>query len=584
MADDVEKIIIEVEERGVQSTDKSMEDLNETLRDNKKANEEASEEQEEYNKTLGDTIKDTKIFGVSLNSLSASFKATTGAIKASVSGLKLFKIALAATGIGLLVIALGSLVTFFTRSQEGSDKLSKALRIVGNIINVLLDRVSDFGGGLMKLFSGDIKGGLSDMRNAFVGIGDAITENIARAIELERQMIQLREASLNLTIQEAGYRQRIAESREVMNDTNKLMSERLKAGQDALVFEKQLANARIFNLELQKTMLEEGLKESDSRHEDLVEIANLEAQIINAETARAQASIRVRNRLQSLEREDLAEREKNYKDHLDRLATMEGEKAQEESTARTEQNTERVIEWQNLSDQEQQIAKETSKALGLIGKHQAVLNKQNQKERVLLEDETNEAVLDGRVELLGGIAALFGQESKLGKAAAISQAIINTWRGVSSVIADTLLPTVAKPAFIAATIAQGLAAVRRITAVSLPQIQIKESSFAEGGHISGASHNSRAGGVRILAEGGEFIMNKKSMAMPGVAGLMESINSLGSRGASSPGIFAQGGYVPSNLEQMNLEQAIQSQRPVLVIEDFFTEVNSIQVTEDLSSL
>ena len=151
------------------------------------------------------------------------------------------------------------------------------------------------------------------MRNSFVGIGDAITENIARAIELERQMIQLREASLNLTIQEAGYRQRIAESREVMNDTNKLMSERLKAGQDALVFEKQLANARIFNLELQKTMLEEGLKESDSRHEDLVEIANQEAQIINSETARSQASIRVRNRLPSMEREHSAEREKNYK-------------------------------------------------------------------------------------------------------------------------------------------------------------------------------------------------------------------------------------------------------------------------------
>ena len=102
--------------------------------------------------------------------------------------------------------------------------------------------------------------------------------------------------------------------------------------------------------------------------------------------------------------------------------------------------------------------------------------------------------------------------------------------------------------------------------------------------INGASHNSPAGGVRILAEGGEFVMNKKSMALPGVAGLMESINSLGASGASRGGVFAQGGYVPSNLEQLNLEAAIQAQRPVLVVEDFFSEVNSIQVTEELSSL
>ena len=74
------------------------------------------------------------------------------------------------------------------------------------------------------------------------------------------------------------------------------------------------------------------------------------------------------------------------------------------------------------------------------------------------------------------------------------------------------------------------------------------------------------------------------MALPGVAGLMESINALGVTGMSSPGIFAQGGYVPSNLEQLNLERAIQEQRPILVVEDFTSEVNTIQVSENLSRL
>ena len=569
MADEVEKIIIEVEEKGVQSTDKAMESLNDSLKQNSQANKEATEEQEEYNNTLTDTIKDTKIFGVSLNSLSASFRATTGAIKTSVSGLKLFKIALAATGVGLLVIALGTLVTFFTRSQEGADKLSEALRVIGNVINVLLDRVSDFGGGLLKLFSGDIKGGLSDMRNSFVGIGDAISENIDRARELERQMIQLREASLNLTVQEAAYRQVIAQSREVMNDTNQLMSERLKSGKAALEAEESLSNIRIFNLNLQKDLLEEGLKESKTRHDDLVAIAELEAQIINAETQRAQGSIRIRNRLQGLEKEAAAERAQMLEDA--RQANIDFdldlvERAEKTSDELLGIETDLTIDLSKLK----LIQLEDSEAIAAA--------------ELKLARETNSALWEGRAALAGGIAELFGQNSITGKAAAITQATIDTWAGVNSIIRDPLLPTVAKPAFIAAAITQGLASVRRIQAVELPQVQVVSSPFGQGGMISGASHASPAGGVRVLAEGGEFIMNKRSMAMPGVAGLMESINSLGSRGTSSAGVFAHGGHVPSNLEQLNLEAAIQAQRPVLVVEDFFSEVNNIQIAEDLTNL
>lgn len=569
MADEVEKIIIEVEEKGVIATDKAMESLNDSLKENSEMNKEATEEAEEYNNTLTDTIKDTRIFGVSLNSLSASFKATTGAIKTSVSGLKLFKIALAATGIGLLVIALGSLVTFFNRSQEGADKLSQALRVIGNVINVLLDRVSDFGGGLVKLFSGDIRGGLSDMRQAFVGIGEAIAENIERAIELERQLIQLREASLNLVVQEAAYRQVIAQNREIMNDTNQLMSKRLKAGKAALDAELQLSNVRIFNLNLQKDLLEEGLKESKTRHEDLLEIAVLEAAIINAETQRAQGSIRIRNRLQALEKEGAKE-----------TVIIEEEKFEE----LLEIQLEFLLDVDELLDDamEREEARDVERRNGIFRNNQAILKAiEEEKEAELAKDMI---VWDSRAALAGGIAALFGQNSKIGKAAAVSQAIIDTWGGVNTILRDPLLPTVAKPGFIAAAIAQGLASVRRIQAVPLPQVEVVETPFGQGGVISGASHRSPAGGVRVLAEGGEFIMNKRSMAMPGVAGLMESINSLGSRGTSSAGVFAHGGHVPSNLEQLNLEAAIQSQRPVLVVEDFFSEVNTIQASEDLSSL
>ena len=584
MADEVEKIIIEVEEKGVKDTDRAMDSLNDTLAENSEANEEASESQEQYNRTLTDNIKDVRIFGVSLNSLSASFKATTGAIRASTSGLKLFKVALAATGIGLLVIALGSLVVFFTRSQEGADKLSKILGVIGAVINVILDRISDFGGGLVKLFSGDIMGGLRDMRNAFTGIGDAIGENIQRANDYQAALIRIRDANIILTVEFAKTNQRIAQAREASNDLNNTLLDRIEFTKVALRQQENLANAQIGFLKIQAANLKANLESSKTRSEDLQEIADLEAEIINKETQRALASIRIRNRLQVLEKEQIKERAEALEEFREGQAIAQAESDQADAERRQNVTAERLESEQITANGILDINVDLAEKLRVIQE----LNEKNQKASAQATKDfhilQNEAIADSAQALFGGLAALAGQNSAFGKASAIAEAIINTFKGVTAVLGDATLPTIAKAAFVAATIAQGLASVRRIQSTPLPQVQTVESVFAEGGMIRGASHNSPAGGVRVLAEGGEFIMNKKAMGLPGVAGLMESINALGSSGKSAPGVFAHGGFVPSNLQQLHLESAIQSQRSVLVVEDFTAEVNTIQVSEELSSL
>ena len=65
-------------------------------------------------------------------------------IKNAVKGFKSLRVAIAATGIGLLVIALASLVSFFTKTQRGADKLSQAMKGIGAVVDVLIDRVSSF--------------------------------------------------------------------------------------------------------------------------------------------------------------------------------------------------------------------------------------------------------------------------------------------------------------------------------------------------------------------------------------------------------------------------------------------------------
>ena len=57
----------------------------------------------------------------------SAFKGIAGGIKKAVLGMKTFKGALISTGIGALVVAVGSLVAYFTQTQRGAEKLEVAM-------------------------------------------------------------------------------------------------------------------------------------------------------------------------------------------------------------------------------------------------------------------------------------------------------------------------------------------------------------------------------------------------------------------------------------------------------------------------
>ena len=92
--------------------------------------------------------------------------ATTGTSKA----MKILKIAIASTGIGLLVIALGSLVAYFTKTQRGADILSKAMAGISATVDVLIDRASALGEKLFKAFK--------DPKKAIKDLGQFLVDNI----------------------------------------------------------------------------------------------------------------------------------------------------------------------------------------------------------------------------------------------------------------------------------------------------------------------------------------------------------------------------------------------------------------------
>lgn len=95
----------------------------------------------------------TQANAASTKKLSIAQRASAVATGIGTKALKVFKFALASTGIGLLVVALGSLISFFSRSQKGIDFLKIKMASLGAVVDVIIDAFSAFGEAIFDVFS-----------------------------------------------------------------------------------------------------------------------------------------------------------------------------------------------------------------------------------------------------------------------------------------------------------------------------------------------------------------------------------------------------------------------------------------------
>ena len=117
----------------------------------------AEKEVKEVKKEIKEATKEQTLFSDATEKLRGSFNKLKGGVRKVIATFKGLTGAIAATGLGLLVIALGSLVVYFTKTQAGADKVSEAMAGIGAAVDVVVDRVSNFGASVLKLFKGDTK-------------------------------------------------------------------------------------------------------------------------------------------------------------------------------------------------------------------------------------------------------------------------------------------------------------------------------------------------------------------------------------------------------------------------------------------
>ena len=293
----------------------------------------------------------------------------TAANAAGTKGLKLFKIALLATGIGAIVVAIGALAAGFLSTQRGVDAVNKVLiplkvvmqRLWGivqelgtaivdafsnpqqtikdlwqalkeNIINRITgiaDQFKALGKIIRSAFSLDWEGvkegaaefgestlqvmtGVDDLTGkvaaGFKSLGAEISlaaDEGARLAEIKKE---LEELAITTALEEGKLSRIFQEQREILNDVNKSNKERLIAANKAIE-----ASGRSKDLKLQELalLIEEQqlkMKQNDSDREAQLELAKLQAQRDEIEADNIKENLRIRNTANGIIKAQEAER------------------------------------------------------------------------------------------------------------------------------------------------------------------------------------------------------------------------------------------------------------------------------------
>lgn len=253
-----------------------------------------------FGTSMGDISKTLGTIKGGFLKLNLAIGGTTEATTLTSKALKIFKVALASTGIGLLVVALGSLVAYFTKSQEGSNVLSKVMGQLGQIVSTVTDYFIKLGEAIVKAFKnpGEAvkkfwriltnKEEREEFKKSLEGIGKDIEERQKRRLALTERQQALEKAMIDYTVEKATLQAEIEKQREIAADkANRTAAERLAANLKAQELTAQLYDKeKKFAQERLDILIEENSL-SESMNKDLQAEADLKAELISLEGQRA---------------------------------------------------------------------------------------------------------------------------------------------------------------------------------------------------------------------------------------------------------------------------------------------------------
>ena len=462
---------------------------------------------EELQKEMSNLGKETKKVAQENSILAKGKQAFTdmkAGIKGATAGFKGLRGAIAATGIGALLIAITALVSYFKNSEEGSRKLAIAMEALGIITGKIMDFFSNLGQMIFWAFT--------NPKEALMNFVDLIKENLINRFEGLLELIPQLGKAINALFKgnfsEAGkiaadavgkvvlgvedVTDKVADATQevikfgktVVAEVNEaiavatLLVDQFRAirnAQQALIVENANLNKE---METQQKIAEDTNRTYEERKEALEKVG--EAQVKLAENLANQAKLEEQNlRLQISQESNYEKREELETSLAEAIATrIDAETALETrrlDAARITVELEREelerkqairdklkemeledIENEFVRAQEELAAaqqrdleelerlKATEEEKQKVKEFYAGKSDKLKKEQALFEENLQKQVTEANLQVASGalsaLSNLVGQNTAAGKAAAIASTTIDTYMAAQKAYASQLLP------------------------------------------------------------------------------------------------------------------------------------------------
>lgn len=254
----------------------------------------------EVSDDAADAAGNLALMGVSLNSVKSGFISVARQAKVMFGSIKA---GIISTGVGAFIVAIGSLVAYFTQTEKGAEKLRVIMSGIGATTNVLIERFAKVGKTLTNVFNQNILTTIRDIRDAFKGVGKEIKDDVTATTELTKRTNELQDAERKLGVETANTRAEIEKNKLIAEDTTKSEEERITAAKTAFKDEKELLAERIRlaqeDVDIQTEL--NRLKGEAVKEEDLDALAEKEIALANIRQESLTKQIELNNKVNQIE-------------------------------------------------------------------------------------------------------------------------------------------------------------------------------------------------------------------------------------------------------------------------------------------
>ena len=407
---------------------------------------------------LGDSVEDTAQATQGLTNqldkmtggLITAFKGVLAGVKSTILGMRTLKGAIAATGIGALVVVVGTLVSHFTSTQRGADKVNQVFKTIGATIDVLTDRLSMFGEGLVQMLRGDFSLGLETLRGSFEDVTGEINRESAAALQLEKDFQALRDREIEFIKIQAEKRREIEKFRLAAEDESKSDQQRAESLRKSISIQNELTEEQIAFEKERARIIRERVALGESMADDIENQARAEARIIELETERDARLRSLQTRLNAFT--------KATNDNTDSL--KKNEEAQMEALAK------RALKEQDLADigkietkgaaggdltdeqktkikQNDFLNKKLAESNKRFAKEDTEIQKKKNEDQLSIEEKRAKAEENIRMSLLQLSMLMGDKASKEAKSIAVAQVLFDVYRGIQASFASNATNTAA---------------------------------------------------------------------------------------------------------------------------------------------